>query len=125
MPEALSWVKVLNQQTKRVEHTLSRGDYTLEDIYVDMGNVIEVHLLFLRYREELLKEPSISLVREILQQAENGITEVRNAAREAYYAKYEQAVREAEHGSGNVVWLREQRHQLEEREQVLDAQDVG
>jgi len=125
MPEALSWVKVLNQQTKRVEHTLSRGDYTLEDIYVDMGNVIEVHLLFLRYREELLKEPSISLVREILQQAENGITEVRNAAREAYYAKYEQAVREAEHGSGNVVRLREQRHQLEEREQVLDAQDVG
>jgi len=124
-PEAISWANLLNQQAKRVEHTLSRDDHSLEDVYLDMGATIDTHILFLRYRDRLLEKSSITMLKEILQAAENRINAARKAAREAYHLRYQQALREAEQGAGNVYQLREQRRQLEERERVLDAQDVG
>ena len=88
-----------------------------------MGHTIEVHMLFRRARRRI-SENSVSLMEEILQQADDRMGLARATARAAYQLRYEQVLREAEREAGNVHRIEElekQRRLFEGKERRLDT----
>lgn len=123
-PEASGWINALNQVAASIEHTAARSDYGLEAIWHAEGNAVELYGLFRKVRKRLLGDLKNSAPRlhEALQQADIRMKAARDAAREAYEVRREQAIREAERDTGNVIpMFDEQRKERNAREQYADT----
>ncbi|MDP9484995.1 MAG: helix-turn-helix domain-containing protein [Actinomycetota bacterium] len=122
-PEASGWINALNQIAGSVERTIARGDYSREEILDEEGNVVETYAVFRPRRKHLL-ETSPTRIQEDLRQAEARMKAARAAARAAYQARNEQALREAER-EGNVARIKALDKVYQEREVLEPYADAG
>lgn len=120
-PEASFWVDALDQAAQWVEHTIERGGYDLETIFNAEATAVAIYSGFRRTARKRLLETSPPRLREALQQADARMKAARDAAREAYAARREQALREEAEQANKVTMLDERRRERETREQYADT----
>ena len=125
-PDAGLWTALLDQVARWVEHSIERaGDYDLENIWNAAGTALELHGTYgLTVRKLLLRNCSPGQ-RAALQRAADRLKAARNGAEQAYRARHERALREAEDNAAEVTRIRAYEARLREQEDRQRIADSG